>query len=465
MKRSRTETERSTRPLPVHAPLARIGLTGADAPPPHDTNVPVLLIGGRRDCHVTVSHGDVSQIHAAIVNTGHALILVDLASRTGTFVNDVKITVATLRPGDRVRVGPVPIGMQFKYPPTAVGDPTRLAKPIVLRWKDDEFRLDSLPAVIGRRQACRVLIDTPDVSLAHALLLTINECPAVMDLGSRSGTFVNGERVTFAWLHGGDDLGIGGEQMALIWTGPTAPTGAGATTEKLAAGKTPSAAAAAAQSRPAVERSPAPIAAAQPAPAPIELPPAPSPAQIAAIAAITPVAAANDASADVEACIAGIEQHLFMLRGLLAARSDAVSRKMAEADARLAQLNAEREQHAARFTQLADRERLLTDRERAVGERGQQLDAREENISRREAATADASRKLEEIRTALDHASRGLSGVDVAGARSPSSIASPGANGVGTAAPVRPSRSDPPAPLVDRPLFGGMNGAPSVMGV
>ena len=69
---------------------------------------------------------------------------------------------------------------------------TRLTKPLVLRWKEDEFRLDSLPAVIGRRQACRVLIDTPDVSLAHALLLTINECPAVMDLGSRSGTFING---------------------------------------------------------------------------------------------------------------------------------------------------------------------------------------------------------------------------------------------------------------------------------
>jgi pSer/pThr/pTyr-binding forkhead associated (FHA) protein len=460
MKRSKSDSERSARPLPGHAPLARVGLTGADAPPPHDTNVPVLLIGGRRDCHVTVSHGDVSQIHAAIVNTGHALILVDLASRTGTFVNDLKVSAATIRPGDRLRVGPMPLGIQFKYPPTATGDPMRLAKSLILRWKEDEFRLDSLPAVIGRRQACTVLIDTPDVSLAHALLLTINDCPAVMDLGSRSGTFVNGERVTFAWLHGGDDLRIGGEQMALIWTGPTAPVGATASTERIVP--------------PAkIEPSEAVAAASQPAaapvggqPIPIELPPAPSPAQIAAIAATTPApTSGGESEAELASCFAAIERQLFLLRGILAARSDAVSRKMAEAEARLGQLNSERAEHAARFTKLADQERLLAEREQSLVARGQQLDAREDALAKRETATVDASRKLEEIRTALDQASRGLSGVNVAASRSSAALSAPGGNGSGAHAPARPARSDPPAPLVDRPLFGGVSGVSGAMGV
>lgn len=466
MKRSRSESDRSLKALPGQAPLARIGLTGADAPPPHDTNVPVLLIGGRRDCHVTVAHGDVSQIHAAIVNTGHALILVDLASRTGTFVNDVKVAVASIRPGDRVRVGPVPLGVQFKYPPTAKGDPTHLTKPLVLRWKEDEFRLDTLPAVIGRRQACAVLIDTPDISLAHALLLTINSCPAVMDLGSRSGTFVNDERVNFGWLRGGDDLRIGGEQMSIIWTGATAAAGAVVTTDRVElpqhAAASPVLATASNVGTKPVRRAAPQVTAVQPSVMPLQLPPAPSPVDAVAATGIQSSTEQIDVAAELDACFGAIEQQLFTLRGLLAARSDAIARRVAEAEARLAQLSAERQQHAGRFTQIAEQERALAERERALAERGHQLDDREQAVARRETATADASRKLEEIRTALDQASRGLTGVNVAALRPSGPVSAPGANTDSSVAKILPPRGDPPAPLVDRPLFGGPNGSTAI---
>jgi hypothetical protein len=74
--------------------------------------------------------------------------------------------------------------------------------------------------VIGRRHSSQVLLDTPDVSLAHTLLFMTEGCPAVFDLGSRSGTFLNGERVMLAWLNNGDRLCIGGEELSVAWDGP-----------------------------------------------------------------------------------------------------------------------------------------------------------------------------------------------------------------------------------------------------
>ena len=211
--------------LPDDRPVAELSGPGEESAIVATTE-PVTLVGSRRDCDLYLDHGDVSKPHCAIVNTGTELIAVDLCSRTGTFVNDERVTAARLNPGDQVRLGTAPIEINFlnegggkraRAKRTAQAAP--LESPLWLRLGEEVFKLTELPAVIGRRHTCQVVVDTPDVSLAHALLFTISGKPVVFDLGSRSGTYVNGERGSLAWLCDGDQVCIGGEDLTLSWRG------------------------------------------------------------------------------------------------------------------------------------------------------------------------------------------------------------------------------------------------------
>ncbi len=182
---------------------------------------PLTLIGSRRDCHLSIAHGEVSQIHLALVNTGRHLLVCDLRSRTGTFINNQRIDVGVLRPGDTLRAGPVGIQCDFQMPPldSDIENAARLPFAIMLRGTTQACEITQNAAVIGRRHNCHVVLDTPDVSLAHAVLFTLNGKPLLYDLGSRSGTIVNGERVSCAWLATGDRIHIGGEELVVSWEG------------------------------------------------------------------------------------------------------------------------------------------------------------------------------------------------------------------------------------------------------
>lgn len=444
MKRTRTPIERSMPALPPLAPLARITTAAAETNVSPETNLPVLLLGGRRDCAIPITHGDVSQIHAAIVNTGQAIIVVDLASRTGTFVNDHRVSAAPLRPGDRLRLGPVAVSVQYKTPPlNNTGDPTRLASPLKLKWKGTEFKVDTLPAVIGRRQACDILVDTPDVSLAHALLLRINGCLAVMDLGSRSGTFTGGERVGFAWLRDGDDLGVGGEHLSIHWQGPVSPD---AQTARFACTNAPLAEAAAPPQNALASR-----VAQAPGETPVAVAPATSTTHPIATAHAADTKSLDGANDALDAHLNEIESRARGLRGAvaartqyLAARAELLAGKLAEQERQSATLCAERDQLRARGVELEKWEARLR--------------ALEQELAQREAATTEAARRVEEVRGVLDLASRSLGGLDHGATRTTPARPPPEPQRVESTPRPVPS----PAPIIDRPLFGAIPGGVNV---
>jgi len=74
---------------------------------------PVLLtIGRAQDCDLVVTHRSVSAHHAELRQAGSQYRIVDLSSKSGTFVNGVRSTSQILEEGDTVRVGPV--ALQFR---------------------------------------------------------------------------------------------------------------------------------------------------------------------------------------------------------------------------------------------------------------------------------------------------------------------------------------------------------------
>lgn len=77
-----------------------------------------VVIGRDEDCHVRLATNDVSRRHCALRPTAQGLMVRDLESRNGTFVNELPIRGETLlKPGDTLRVGPLQLVVPGKKEP------------------------------------------------------------------------------------------------------------------------------------------------------------------------------------------------------------------------------------------------------------------------------------------------------------------------------------------------------------
>ena len=79
-----------------------------------------------------------------------------------------------------------------------------------------QFQLPRDQQVVGRAPVCDICLDDPHVSRTHAALRRRGDVVYVEDLGSSSGTFVNGEVVTAVReLHPGDIVAFAGVSARL----------------------------------------------------------------------------------------------------------------------------------------------------------------------------------------------------------------------------------------------------------
>lgn len=114
----------------------------------------------------------------------------------------------------------------------------------MLMKKGGETRV-SLAAnnLLGRSSACTIRVDTPRASAEHARIGYRDGCWTVRDLGSRNGTFLNGERLEAGGsrkLKPGDELALG--DPTAMWTlldiSPPVPMARNLRTDTLLAGTT-----------------------------------------------------------------------------------------------------------------------------------------------------------------------------------------------------------------------------------
>lgn len=62
-------------------------------------------VGRDKTCSIVVSHPAVSRVHAKITTAGRLFFVEDLKSSNGTFINNLRIEKASMKPGDVVRFG------------------------------------------------------------------------------------------------------------------------------------------------------------------------------------------------------------------------------------------------------------------------------------------------------------------------------------------------------------------------
>src|SRR5262245_54487522 len=233
--------------LPVKYRL--VHLSGSLAGRVRDVEAAELVLGRDPEAAQVVFGAEdrlVSRRHAILVDDGGVLLIRDLDSSTGTFVDDEDVEEAELRHGDvfelgrggpRVRVELTADGGTLVLPASALPKGAAAPAPGVLRPKvpvgpGSKLRLTVLSGSrkgavldlggagvrIGRTAGNSVaLAEDRVVSAQHAKLIRLEDEYVLIDLDSRNGTYLNGSRVERTPVANGDvvSLGPGGPELKI----------------------------------------------------------------------------------------------------------------------------------------------------------------------------------------------------------------------------------------------------------
>ena len=78
------------------------------------------VVGRRQDCALRIPTGDVSRQHCEIAVGDDQVIVRDLGSSNGTYVNGKRVAESKLNAGDRLEVGPVVFVVQIDGKPREI---------------------------------------------------------------------------------------------------------------------------------------------------------------------------------------------------------------------------------------------------------------------------------------------------------------------------------------------------------
>lgn len=148
-------------------------------------------------CQVILSREFVSRRHCSVEPGEGGLVLCDLDTTNGTFVNGNRVKRHRLSEGDRIGLGK-PIPHHFVFTQTPQAGPRNYLLPPGKVYR------------IGRALDCDLpLLHDPTVSWEHARIRVQARNLSLEDLNSANGTFVNGELVRAAPIGPEDTVRIG----------------------------------------------------------------------------------------------------------------------------------------------------------------------------------------------------------------------------------------------------------------
>ena len=104
----------------------------------------VTSIGRHDDCVIRIKSSQVSRRHCEIFEMGGQLMIRDLGSSNGTFVNGKRVMgQQSIKPGDEMTVGAVTLRVARLGQPISAGPPSPLSKPTA----GDTAVVEAIPAV------------------------------------------------------------------------------------------------------------------------------------------------------------------------------------------------------------------------------------------------------------------------------------------------------------------------------
>lgn len=174
------------------------------------------LIGSRNRAHLHLLSSTISRNHACLITTRSGVYVRDLASRNGVIVNGRKVRESELQDGDLMQVGS--FKFKFQEPPGPIRLGATPPAPLAMLEMDGRALtpLEERTVLIGRRPGCDITLDSPAVSNTHAVIFECDGKRYIRDLGSRTGTQVNGKAVHQQALELGDQIKVGSTTLRYI---------------------------------------------------------------------------------------------------------------------------------------------------------------------------------------------------------------------------------------------------------
>ncbi|MDB5319482.1 MAG: hypothetical protein JWN40_1113 [Phycisphaerales bacterium] len=178
--------------------------------PPIPLMRPVTLIGSRHNAHLHLLSRQISKAHALLISHEGKVYIRDLASRTHVFINGTEVHEADLADGDLIKLGSFTFkfqaaqGMKQK---SRAGDTPE--GQLAIEGEAYPLAIQQRVMLVGRRPTCDVPLVEDSCSTAHAVIFSMGGKRFVRDLGSRTGTYVNGQAVRQQEIQFGDTIQIG----------------------------------------------------------------------------------------------------------------------------------------------------------------------------------------------------------------------------------------------------------------
>ena len=187
-------------------------------------------IGRALDSDLQIDDASVSRSHAMLSVKDDEFTLVDLGSASGTRVGDRRIAGVPVSANSvivvgQTRLGVVNVDVTQGTPSsgaTIVTASSGHSLSLVAQSGPDagrSFPLASAQNVIGRDPSAQVVLTDPNVSRRHAMIRVDADRATIADLGSMSGTSVNGESIRGVRIAMGDKVAIGQTEFTLMRPG------------------------------------------------------------------------------------------------------------------------------------------------------------------------------------------------------------------------------------------------------
>lgn len=170
-------------------------------------------LGRDKAAAVSLPVEGVSRHHARITWDGKSHWLEDLKSTNATFLNGRAITRERLHHLDVITLGKKVDLVFLRQSAASLPEKARGIVRAALSREGPDATPHEIPpgeVTIGRSQACNIVAEAAAVSKVHARVERTRDQLVLEDLGSANGTFVNGMRVTTAFLNAGDVVSLGG---------------------------------------------------------------------------------------------------------------------------------------------------------------------------------------------------------------------------------------------------------------
>jgi len=90
---------------PVGKEACLVVIYGSELGKKYNLNASSLVVGRSSKCDIQIDQESISRNHSKIANTGKSIIIRDLGSTNGTYVNDEPIDEYALRDGDLIKIG------------------------------------------------------------------------------------------------------------------------------------------------------------------------------------------------------------------------------------------------------------------------------------------------------------------------------------------------------------------------